>query len=94
MAGVEQEIPNLDKLLDKFGEAIVSLKHGLVDGKLDPDDIVNAIPDESAREDIRAVLVTLKGIFPEVKKIGEQGPFAMMMKYTPYLASKLMKVFA
>lgn len=91
---VADEFPNLDKLLNRLIKSFQTLKLELQDdGRLDVDEMVSAIPLEKGREEIRELLATIKGIYPEVGKLASQGPFRMLTTFGPYLAYKLMDIF-
>ncbi|MCA1624169.1 MAG: hypothetical protein LC778_10280 [Acidobacteria bacterium] len=93
MASIAEEFPNLDSTLDLFARSAREVKQGLQDdGKLNLDEIIEAIPLDKGREEIRGLLSGLKGMYPEVARMRKKGPYWMMTRGGPYLMEKFMDI--
>lgn len=91
----ENDYPNVDYLTGEFVDAVAEIKKALVDGRFEPSEVAQVVRaiDPALSDYLGKLLTALKGLYGEVDKLTEMGPFGMMMTVAPYFAGRLMRIF-
>lgn len=86
------DYPVLAEAVHDIFDTAGDIKLALSDGRVTVDEIVEAIPDDAAKETVRRLLNALKALPDEFSRL-MKNPWAMMTEFAPYLMAEAQKLF-